>query len=334
MMALSEKIYFPSKYIKIKHDDNYLIMNFDNNKSRRFRQNEYEVFKKIQSLKDDIKKNEIMNLIDNNLEYNKFSLQLIMAGLISLRPFEKSTPEFIESHPLSVYWGVSNDCNFRCKYCYANCGSIIDSKTKSHLSVIEYQTIIDKVKEFGFKELVFTGGEPLLNKDVFNMASYAREKELYCGLLTNGSLIKGYNIDSFKIFNYIKISLDSNKKQINDNLRGNGSYDRIIESIKALKEKEINVDIGTVITKYNKGNLEELITFLHEEFGVKTHTLANHIPIGRGSINDLSCTFDELKECDEIILKTKCKLAQNGLYSIIQDHFFPNGRKVSCGMGM
>ncbi len=334
MTKLSDKIYFPSRYIELKEGDLYLLINFDNSKSRKFDQNEYDMFCKVRKLGNEEKNDNIADMVDNDIEINKFVLQLIMSGMIAMKPFEKSNPDIIDSRPLSVYWGVSSDCNFRCKYCYANCGAIKNSKAKSYLSTHEYQIIIDKIKDFGFVELVFTGGEPLLNSDVFDMASYAKEKELSCGLLTNGSLVNKYNVEQFKNFNYVKISFDSTEREINDQLRGKGSYDKIIKAIKILKANDINVDIGTVITKYNKDNLEELITFLHAEFDVKVHTIANHIPLGRGSNSDLSCSFDEVKKCDEVILKTKCKLAQNGLYSIIQDFFFPNGRKVSCGMGM
>ena len=334
MTKLSNKIYFPSKYIELKEGDSYLLINFDNNKSRKFDQSEYDMFCKIKKLTNKNKNDDINTLIDNDVEINKFIVQLIMSGMIAMKPFEKSNVDIIEGKPLSVYWGISSDCNFRCKYCYANCGSITKSKSKNYLSTYEYQTIIDKIKDFGFVEIVFTGGEPLLNNDVFDMASYAREKGLSCGLLTNGSLINRYDIEQFKKFNYIKISFDSTERKINDQLRGKGSYDKIIKAIKILRNNDINVDIGTVITKYNKDDLEKLIIYLHTEFDVKVHTIANYIPLGRENNNDLSCSFEEVKKCDEIIFKTKCKLAQNGFYSIIQDFFFPNGRKVSCGMGV
>jgi radical SAM protein with 4Fe4S-binding SPASM domain len=334
MAKISNKVYFPSKYIELKEGNSYLLINFDNSKSRKFSRTEYDMFCKVKKLEDEKKYDDIAALVDNDPEINKFILQLIMSGMLAMKPFEKANPNVIESRPLSVYWGVSSDCNFRCKYCYADCGSITNSRAKSYLSKHEYQAIIDKIKDFGFVEIVFTGGEPLLNSDVFDMASYAKEKELSCGLLTNGSLISKYDVEKFKIFNYVKISFDSAEREINDQLRGKGSYDKIINAIKILKSNDINVDIGTVITKYNKDSLEDLITYLHTEFDVKVHTIANHIPLGRGSNSNLNCSFEELQKCDEIILKTKCKLAQNGLYSIIQDFFFPNGRKVSCGMGM
>ena len=334
MTQLSNKIYFPSKYIELKEGNSYLIINFDNSKSRKFEQKEYDMFSQIKELGNPEKRNTVADMIDNDIEFNKFVLQLIMSGMLAMRPFKKSNPDIIESRPLSVYWGISSDCNFRCRYCYANCGGITNSKIKSYLSVNEYRSIIDKIKDFGFVEIVFTGGEPLLNTDVFEMANYAKEKGLSCGLLTNGSLVKNYNVEQFKIFDYVKISLDSTEKEVNDQLRGRGSYNKIIDAIRMLRNNDINVDIGTVITKYNKDNLEALITYLHSEFDIKVHTIANHIPLGRGSNSELSCSFEEVKKCDEVILKTKWKLSQNGLYSIIQDFFFPNGRKVSCGMGM
>lgn len=335
MVSLLEKVFFPSKYIEHQHGENYLIINFDNSRCRKMSQNEYVMFCNIKEATDNHNnKKTIISMTDKELKYRNFMLQLIMSGLVALKPFVRTNSDDIGGYPISVYWGVTDDCNFRCKYCYANCGTIKDVKPKGHLSKSEYRKIVNKIKDFGYKELVFTGGEPLLNSDIFEMASYAKEMELYCGLLTNGSLISDVEIDNFKIFDYIKISLDSNHRDVNDQLRGKGSYDKVIKAMELLRKNEINFDVGTVITKYNKDGIGDLISRMGNEYGVRDHTISNHIPLGRGRENDMSCSFDEVKKCDDVILKSKLKLHQNGLYSIIKDFFFPEGNKVCCGMGM
>ncbi|MCR5148509.1 MAG: radical SAM protein [Eubacterium sp.] len=334
MNKLSDNIFFPSKYIDDIYGEHHLVINFDNNKSRKLDKKEYEMFCYLKELKNAHYDRDIRDKIDNDLEYNRFVRQMIMSGLIALKPFDKVNPDRLDQMPHSVYWGISSDCNFRCKYCYADCETIKDISLHDSMSIDKYQTVIDKIKEYGFVEIVFTGGEPLLNKNVFEMAYYAKEKGLYCGLLTNGSLVKKFDIENFKIFDYVKISIDSANRDHNDRLRGKGSFDRIVEAIKLLREYDINVHIGSVITELNKEDLEELITFLYTEYGVTVHTLANHIPVGRGCTDDLSCSFEDLEKCDQVIMDTKWKLSQNGLYSIIQDSFFPESRKVVCGMGM
>ena len=330
MDRLIDRICFPSKYIEIEYNKWFLIINFDNSRSRRLSEREYKMFCQLKH------KNKIVGSDKNDdfdrKEYNEFIAQMIMSGLVALTPFSKKDIGEDQTKPISVYWGVSSECNFRCKYCYANCGPITDSKSCSYLTDIDYKNIIDKIKKHGFSEILFTGGEPLLNKDVFDMAAYAKEVGLACSLLTNGSLIKKYDINRFKVFNYVKISLDSTIKSVNDDLRGEGSYELIMAAIRRLRDNDIKVDVGTVITNKNKDNLEELIRYLYTEFDVKVHTLANHIPLGRGSSSELNCTFDEIEKCDEVIYNTKMDLARNGLYSVVQDAFLPQGRKISCGM--
>ena len=330
MDSLVNRIYFPSKYIEIKYKKWFLVINFDNSRSRRLSEREYEMFCQ---LKDKNRNIESDKIVDYDIKgYNEFIAQMIMSGLVSLTPFSKKDIGEDQTKPISVYWGVSSECNFRCKYCYANCGPITAATSCSYLTDVDYKKIINKIKEYGFLEILFTGGEPLLNKDVFDMAAYAKEVGLACSLLTNGSLIKKYDINKFKVFNYVKISLDSTIKSVNDDLRGQGSYELIVDAIRWLRDNDIKVDVGTVITNKNKNNLEELIRYLYYEFDVKVHTLANHIPVGRGSTSELNCTFEEIEKCDEVIYNTKMDLARNGLYSVVQDAFLPQGRKISCGM--
>lgn len=334
MYKIAEKINFPSRYIELKHDKFYVLVNCDNNKSRKFSIEEFKIFKDINKLKDiDSNCSKIIELINSNENIYNFVMQLVMSGIIALKPFQ-TINEYRDTKPVSVYLGLTDNCNFRCQYCYAKCGEIVDEKPKSILDMNDYKNIINKIKDYGFIEVVLTGGEPLLNPNTFEIAKYAKERGLICGILTNGSLIKHYNIDLFKNFDYVKISIDSHDKETNDLVRGNGSYNKIIEGIKLLRKNNINVDIGSVITKFNKDNLKELILYLNKEFGVKTHTIVNHIPIGRGATDKLGCTFDEIQKCDEVIFKTKLRLAEKNLYTVIQDFFFPdNSLKMFCGMG-
>lgn len=331
MNKLAEKVCFSERYNTITHKDKTVLLDTITNRSCCITNDQYDLWSKMYALKDN--RESLIKLLENNKEGNDLLLYLLRRGLATLKPIE--VEKNFTGNPASAYWGLTDSCNFRCRYCYASCEGIRkDIKIDEMLTLDQCYEIVDKVKDYGFNELVLTGGEPLLEPKVFKIAEYAREKGMYCGLMTNGSLVTQFDVEKFRIFSYIKISLDSVVDKINDAVRGEGTCRRIIEGIKVLRENDINVDIGTVITQYNKGQLREFIEVLYKEYGITNHTLATHIPLGRGSDSGLGCSFEEIKESDDIIMATKCKIQENNLCSVIQDVFYPEGRKNCCGMGV
>lgn len=330
MYPIANKLKFPNKYIELKYKDNYILINCDNCKTCFMTKKEYLLFSEISKLKKN-SCSSIKDAIDNDNKLYNYALKLVTKGIIYLKECSKDNI-LIHTQPISAYIGLTDNCNFKCSYCYAHCDKSIEAEYESELCLNEYKIIIDKIVERGFGEIVLTGGEPLLNKYVFKIAEYIKEKGVICGILTNGSLIKNFDIELFKIFDYIKISLDSHIEEHNDAVRGKGSYNKILEGIKILFDNNINVDIGSVLTKYNKNDLNSFIEYLDDKFNVKTHIIANYIPLNRD--DDLGCSFNELEMCDQVIYETKNKLAKGGINSIIQDKFFPEGKKVFCGMGL
>lgn len=331
MYPIANKLYFASNYIEIPHNDIYIFVNEDTNSNCLVNREQYQIFQNLLVNKNNPET--LSSLIDENQTVYNFVIMMIEKGLLAMKPFIKSSA--YEVNPVSAYWGITDECNFHCKYCYANCEAVSTGKTyHEKLTLEECKIIVDKVKDYGFFELVITGGEPLLEKKVFQVAEYAKQAGLMCGLLTNGSLVNRYDIDNFKVFDYVKISLDSMDENTNDSLRGKGSFKKIIQAIKALVSNNITVDVGSVITKLNKKQLKELMTVLHNDYNIRNHSLVNHIPIGRGSNSELSCTFEEIEECDKYIMESKFELHKDRLFSVIQDMFIIEGRKLCCGMGI
>lgn len=331
MDKLAYKIIVGNEYLELNHGDKTLILSSDSGLSIVLSHDEFEMYRNIR--RKYVNRGELDRYLNTNPKAYRLLLKLIEQGIFWLKEMKKIVS--VETRRLSVYWGLTDNCNFKCAYCYAFAGEIAnESMREEPLSIEESYKIVDQIVNMGFVELVLTGGEPLLNRNVFNIASYAKEKGLMVGLLTNGSLVSKFEIEKFKVFDYVKISLDSYDEETNDKLRGKNSYKKIISGIKLLVNNGINVTIGTVLTKYNCNQIEETIRFTNMEFGIIDHQIINHIPIGRGAESKLGCDFEKVKECDDIILKTKSELFEDKLYSIIQDGFAINGRKVSCGMGI
>lgn len=71
-----------------------------------------------------------------------------------------------------VIWEVTNYCNYQCKHCCASANKI---DTKSELSTDRCLSILDELKDFGIKEIYFSGGEPFSRKDILDILKKATD---------------------------------------------------------------------------------------------------------------------------------------------------------------
>lgn len=155
-----------------------------------------------------------------------------------------------------VFLAVNNECNSSCVYC-AN-----PAKNEPALSGEKIKEIIKDIAAIGAKELVLTGGEPLLRKDLPDIVGYASEHELRTLIATNGmALTPDLLSDIAKPGVRIQISLDSTDRRINDKLRGTGSYDGAMNAINLCLEFEVPLQISTTTTSLNYASIPEVINY-------------------------------------------------------------------------
>ena len=89
-----------------------------------------------------------------------------------------------------VSWNLTKKCNLRCEHCYISAGRITREEAEGELTTDEALAVVDQLCEVNPEALlILTGGEPLLRKDVFEIASYASKKGLWPVVGTNGVLI-------------------------------------------------------------------------------------------------------------------------------------------------
>ncbi len=203
--------------------------------------------------------------------------------------------------PLKVQHYCSYRCNFRCKYC-----NLYSQKSKE-LSTKEIKAILEDFAKAGTVSWTFTGGEPLLRKDMKELVEYAKKLNMHVAMTTNGSLVK-QNIDWLNKIDLLNISLDGPKEFHNEMRRG-GSYDITIEAIKLLKQKNINVAITSVINKKSMENNWEYLRktlALSKELGSKIVIMPVYCDqFNKEKINDLMLSQEELKEGIKILREFK-----------------------------
>lgn len=106
-----------------------------------------------------------------------------------------------------VVWNVTRRCNLKCIHCYAHAK---DSSFKNELTTDEGKALLDDLAQFGVPVILFSGGEPVMRKDLPELAHYAVEQGMRAVISTNGTLITPEKARLFKEIglSYVGISID------------------------------------------------------------------------------------------------------------------------------
>lgn len=168
--------------------------------------------------------------------------------------------------PSTITITLTNRCNLYCMMC-----DHWKNKSKEELSLEKIKNIIDQISKWGIKEIDLSGGEPFVRKDIFDIIKYATEKNIAINITTNATLLDKRKIE--KLINSsvtrIQISLDGAKPETHDLIRGKkGSFEKVMETIdcfnKLKGEKDIKLNVTTVIMKQNLSELMDLIKLAKE----------------------------------------------------------------------
>lgn len=158
-----------------------------------------------------------------------------------------------EFFPFTMGWEITLACNLRCKHC----GSSAGQPRKNELTTDEALRICDQMPSLLIQEVDFTGGEPLLRPDLYQIALRLKELKITTGIVTNGVALDQKNIPKLKEsgISHVAVSVDG-IGSTHDFIRGqDGLYDRILGNIGALLKEEMP---ATVITTVTKLNIDEL----------------------------------------------------------------------------
>jgi len=180
-------------------------------------------------------------------------------------------------------WNITANCNLKCKHCY---NSYPNKKKKSEeLSLSEAKKMIQEAIPLGLRAILFTGGEPLLRKDLLTLIKFAKSKKLLVFLATNGTLIDENFTKNFAgIVDEINISLDGSSAEKHDEIRGvRRSFLKTIKSIEILSKK---FKISVSFTAHSQ-NLDDLLAVakITKKYKVLL-TIKRFIPIGKGAKNN------------------------------------------------
>jgi len=179
-------------------------------------------------------------------------------------------------------WNFTNRCNLSCLHCYSKSDlDAVDTLTTENI-----MDTLPKLKANGVKFLIFSGGEPLTRKDIYEIADCCKELGIVTYLSTNGLYVKRSNAEQIlDTFDYIGISIDGSEK-VHDAFRGlEGSF---VESMKAVdllnSYGRTKVGIRFTITKDTYDDLA-FIFDLAEKHSIPKIYISHLVYSGRGLEN-------------------------------------------------
>ena len=174
--------------------------------------------------------------IENDYKQMKEELQYRLSECEEFEKKEKTEKSLLEVEK-SATIHITNRCNLNCPYCYKDANSNV-----SELSKDDILRIIDELVGLGFKEFIFSGGEPTIRPDLFEILEELYEKYSDCryNLITNGTTdLDDASIDIMvKTLSNIQISVDSYDEEINQRTRGKGSLAKVLNLSKRLAVRE------------------------------------------------------------------------------------------------
>ena len=211
-----------------------------------------------------------------------------------------------------VVWNATRRCNLQCIHCYSSSQNV---KYGDELNTDEGKKLISDLASFGSPVLLFSGGEPLLRKDLPELVQFAVDKGMRAVISTNGTLITKEKAAIFsKIgLSYVGVSIDG-MKETHDLFRGvKGAYVATLRGIRNCQDAGIKVGVRFTITGKNYSEIPAIFDFIEKE-NIPRACFYHLVYSGRGSAlieEDLSHT--ETRKVVDVIMGRTRDLFERGM---------------------
>jgi radical SAM protein with 4Fe4S-binding SPASM domain len=227
------------------------------------------------------------------LHVDRFLREAARRGFASSEPFSVSPypgrARYLEPRLRELWLHTNNSCNLACEHCLVSSGPGGDRG----MGPERLLPLVDEAAELGVRRFYFTGGEPFLRRDVFDLVERVTKvhgRELR--ILTNGLLFQGAVLERLKRQDperlSLQVSLDGASAATNDPVRGKGTFEKILAGIRTLVEAGFAPTVSTVITKDNVGEMEAMVRLVKETGAASWHLLWIH---KKGRWADLNGSF-------------------------------------------
>ena len=215
--------------------------------------------------------------------------------ILFLRRFSKDTKKATkirqkydedgQNIPAFLIASITSSCNLHCTGCYSRANDACsDDAPINQLSGDDWGDIFSQAKEIGISFIVLAGGEPMIREDVIVKAS--EYPEILFPIFTNGTMLNDDYLNLLdKNRNLVPILSIEGNEEVTDSRRGEGIYNKLVESMDLMKRN--NIIFGASLT-FTKGNLPALVSneFIEQlhDFGCKVVFFIEYVPINGETI--------------------------------------------------
>lgn len=211
-----------------------------------------------------------------------------------------------------VVWNSTRTCNLKCIHCYMDSDA---QKYQGEMTTAEAKRFIDDLADFKVPVLLFSGGEPLIRPDFFELAEYTAKHGIRPTLSTNGTLITREVARKIKDIGvgYVGISLDG-LREVNDKFRGRvGAFQAAMEGIQNCVAVGQRVGLRFTINSHNLAELDSIFDFIEEE-QIDRVCFYHLVYSGRGNqMVDEDVTPEQSRQAMETIIRRAIDFAERGL---------------------
>ena len=185
-----------------------------------------------------------------------------------------------EHIPPFLIASITSKCNLHCAGCYSRCNhATTDAEPVSQLTSEEWLKIFDEADELGISFILLAGGEPMLRRDIIEAAE--KKQNILFPIFTNGTFIDEKYFALFdKCRNLVPIMSIEGSKEITDNRRGKGIYDKLIANMEEVRKRGLIFGASVTVTtqNYKEVTSDEFLNSLSDR-GCKAVIFVEYVPV-------------------------------------------------------
>ncbi|MBZ0111242.1 MAG: radical SAM protein [Thermoanaerobaculia bacterium] len=186
----------------------------------------------------------------------------------------------IDFRPSLVSWNLTKKCNLKCPHCYLDAGK----SASRELDTAECLALVDEMADLGTEMVILTGGEPLLRKDIYEIASAASRRGLWVVMGTNGVLVTDAVAQKMVECGVkgVGISIDSIDAARHDAFRGGkNAWHHSVRALETCRRHGLEVLVQTTVMEENYDEVGDLLAFARDQ-GAWSFNLYLLVQTGRG----------------------------------------------------
>src|SRR5437773_4491982 len=239
----------------------------------------------------------------------------------------------IAPRPYALLAEISYRCPLHCPYC----SNPTQARDNGELSTDEWTRVIREAAALGVLQIGFSGGEPLVRRDLSDLVRAAREANLYTNLITSG-----IGLDDDRLYalrdaglDSVQLSFQSDNTNLADEIAGTRAHRRKLDVASKIRAAEIPLSLNFVIHRHNIDRLPQMIE-LTETLGAERVELANVQFYGWAFLNRAALlpTREQVVRAREIATAAKARLAGKiDIFYVLPDYYENRPKPCLSGWG-